>query len=79
MNDTNKKEFAFPSTFKSLSGEEQTHKWGMTMLDYFAAKAMPGLIARNWSSHKGTDEELVEIWARSSYRIADVMMKARAA
>jgi hypothetical protein len=50
---------------------------GMTLRDYFAAKAMPGLMARNWSSYTGTDEELIGVWARSSYAVADAMLKAR--
>ena len=42
---TNKPEFAFPSTFKSLSPEEeQVHRWGMTLRDYFAAKAMQAIL-----------------------------------
>lgn len=33
-------ESAFPSTFKSLHPHEhQQHRWGMTLLDYFAAHA----------------------------------------
>jgi hypothetical protein len=50
---------------------------GMTLRDYFAAKAMQGLMVRNWSSHTGTDEELIAIWARSSYAVAAAMLKAR--
>ena len=53
------------------------HVTGMTLRDYFAAKAMPGLMGRNWSNHKGTDEELIGLWARSSYAMADAMLKAR--
>lgn len=50
---------------------------GMGLRDYFAAKALPGLMGRNWSFHKGTDEELMEIWARASYFLADAMLAAR--
>ena len=50
---------------------------GMTLRDYFAAKAMQGLMGRNWSECKVTDEELIAIWARSSYGMADAMMKER--
>ena len=50
---------------------------GMTLRDYFAAKAMPGLMGRNWSHHTGTDEELITVWARSAYAVADAMLKAR--
>ena len=50
---------------------------GMTLRDYFAAKAMQGLMGRNWSHHAGTDEELIDVWARSAYAVADAMLKAR--
>ena len=50
---------------------------GMTLRDYFAAKALPGLMGRNWSNHTGTDLELIELWAASSYAIADAMLRAR--
>jgi len=52
---------------------------GMTLRDYFAAKVMQGLMARNWSHHTGTDEELIAVWARSAYGVADAMLKAREA
>lgn len=46
---------------------------GMTLRDYFAAKAMQGLLAnpetnRNWLEHDN---------ARYAYRQADAMLKAR--
>ena len=44
---------------------------GMTMRDYFAAKAMQGLISE--PSIQGTMEE----FANRAYAIADAMMKAR--
>ena len=50
---------------------------GMTLRDYFAAKAMPGLMSRNWSDFKGTDDELIQVWATSSYAIADALLAAR--
>jgi hypothetical protein len=62
---------------KEFEGKRLAMTEGLTMRDYFAAKAMQGLMARNWSSHKGTDEELIEVWAQSSYAVADAMLKAR--
>ena len=48
---------------------------GMTLRDYFAAKAMQGFIA--YAAHKGMytppDNEL----ATSAYQLADAMMEAR--
>jgi hypothetical protein len=50
---------------------------GLTLRDYFAAKAMPGLMGRDWSMFQGSDEELIDLWARSAYGVADAMIKAR--
>jgi len=48
---------------------------GITMRDYFAAKAMQGLMSRVWGDMPA--EELFNIWATSSYALADEMLKAR--
>jgi hypothetical protein len=70
MINTNQPESAFPSTFKSLSPEEgQAHRWGMTLRDYFAAKAMQGLLANN-----NIDAQQI---AKAAYIVADAMLKAR--
>jgi hypothetical protein len=48
---------------------------GMTLRDYFAAKAMQGLLAR-----MGNDKMNVhDVLAQRTYQIADAMMKAREA
>ena len=94
MIDTNQPESAFPSTFKSLSPEEgQVHRWGMTLRDYFAAKASEDDIAEH--SRKGFIEKYVfdlgngrkELRNREArltreqakYRYADAMLAAREA
>jgi hypothetical protein len=47
---------------------------GMTLRDYFAAKAMQGLVENaNW---RGMPEDAL---AKESYKLADAMLKARAA
>ena len=57
---------AFPRPF---SGTKQYAQEGMTLRDYFAAKAMQGIYARvDWS---------VEAVAERAYRQADAMLKAR--
>lgn len=43
---------------------------GLTMRDYFAAKAMQGLLA---SSVKGSEDQFAEY----SYKVADAMLRAR--
>lgn len=47
---------------------------GMTLRDYFAAKAMQGMLSENSGVRYPTDE-LVDF----AYKIADAMMKAREA
>jgi hypothetical protein len=58
----------FDEEYKKLYAAAQT---GMTLRDYFAAKAMQGLISNN-----GTNP--FEI-AKAAYVVADEMMKAREA
>ena len=71
MINTNQPESAFPSTFKSLSPEEgQAHRWGMTLRDYFAAKAMQAWLV-------GVNEPGGGRCADFAYRMADAMLKAR--
>jgi len=64
---------AFPAMHFDLAENEH----GMTLRDYFAAKAMQGFIA--YTAHKGMytppDDEL----AASAYQLADAMLKARKA
>jgi hypothetical protein len=48
---------------------------GMTLRDYFAAKAMQGLMGRAWGVMDA--DELFRTWANSAYTIADAMLKAR--
>jgi hypothetical protein len=60
---------------------------GMTLRDYFAAKALPALIAEpSWGeganpvfSRLGKDgKDEAEMFAKAAYRLADAMLKARA-
>jgi hypothetical protein len=57
---------AFPSVFD--------HERGMTLRDYFAAKAMQGLL----SDGVGKNAD-INIIASDAYLVADAMMKAREA
>ena len=57
------------------------HK-GMTMRDYFAAKALQGMSANPADVHDADQEtydEYVEEISRCAYKMADAMMKAREA
>jgi hypothetical protein len=73
MSNTNTGGPAFPAMHYDLADNEH----GLTMRDYFAAKAMQALIA--YATAKGIyvppDNEL----ASASYQLADAMMKARVA
>lgn len=69
--------FPFPASLYPDGSTHDPGDPGMSLRDYFAAKAMQGLMGRNWSECKVTDEELIAIWARSSYGMADAMMKER--
>ena len=74
MNNTNTGGPAFPRPF---SGTRQVAQEGMTLRDYFAAKAMQAFMARNWAHHQGTDQELIDTLALSAYIMADAMLRAR--
>jgi hypothetical protein len=55
--------------------DPNTHEFGMTLRDYFAAKAMQGFMA-NKSNPMHFQPEADASWA---YSIADAMLKAREA
>ena len=54
--------------------DQETNSRGMTLRDYFAAKAMHGIVAS--CIENGFNDDLV---SASSYRLADAMLKAREA
>ena len=64
---------AFPGPYANENGHIEVlfKQQGMTLRDYFAAKAMQGLCAGN-----STDAQLI---ARDAYVMADAMLKAREA
>jgi hypothetical protein len=70
MSNTNTGGPAFPGLHPS--SECRYKEEGMTLRDYFAAKAMQGLLA----STKVTDARIIAI---DAYEMADAMLKAREA
>ena len=64
---------AFPFTEMHTHGNPYTQWKGMTMRDYFAAKALQGLLAA-WT-HGVPESEAI---AQAAYSYADDMLKARA-
>jgi hypothetical protein len=79
MSNTNTGGPAFPSLpiVKEFEGKRLTMTEGLTLRDYFAAKAMQGLMGRVWGELP--PEELFKTWATSAYALADAMLKAREA
>lgn len=70
---------AFPSTHHNGWGEPEK---GMTLRDYFAAKAMQGMFANPDDSHENyalSYDDYVKEIARCAYKMADAMLKARKA
>ena len=72
---------AFPTpTF--WNGEQDGALFGMTLRDYFAAKAMQQTMiefSREWETHAYEQSTFLDWAAQRSYAMADAMMKARAA
>ena len=74
--------FAFPQTDFLEDGTTAHYgEAGMTLRDYFAAKAMQGLVAANWcadlrNDHYGESAGNSTV-ARDAYMIADAMLEAR--
>lgn len=65
---------AFPTSFSSDYPNEIVG--GMTLRDYFAAKAMQPLI-RGLSNFQSDDIAIIDNLAIDSFSIADAMLKAR--
>jgi hypothetical protein len=70
MSNTNTGGPAFPDPQENWRGEK-----GMTLRDYFAAKAMQGMLASGNLPKSVQDEELAVV----GYQVADAMLKVREA
>lgn len=69
---------AFP--FSPSDDSTIKHQLGMTLRDYFAAKAMQGLIScPDWRESAGEDVDMdaSDYTANAAYMMADAMLKAR--
>jgi hypothetical protein len=79
-NNTGGPAFPFPA-YTYPNGEINHGEGGMTLRDYFAAKAMQGLMGRSWANTATGKfpENLHDIWATAAYQMADAMLKAREA
>jgi hypothetical protein len=63
---------AFPTTYRNYDESISHDCTGMTLRDYFAAKAMQALVAKTVD-----EDEPAEIAAEAAYMFADAMMEAR--
>jgi hypothetical protein len=82
MSDINTGGPAFPSKKRIYKAGYPTAEFepvgGMTLRDYFAAKAMQSTLADNtYVERTETAAEWLAIVAKSSYEIADAMLSAR--
>lgn len=64
---------AFPNTIR-IDNEEFASLRGMTLRDYFAAKAMQGILSTVTNGKVD-----LEVFSAGAYAIADAMLKARQA
>jgi hypothetical protein len=62
---------AFP-TYHPIAGTMNLHADGMELRDYFAAKALQGLVAKAVSENQSA-----ETAAEAAYMFADAMIEAR--
>ena len=67
---------AFPFVCQGSTTAPEIY-YGMTLRDYFAAKAMQTLLGSEYTSEHGLHEGWMGALAVLSYRMADAMMKAR--
>ena len=63
---------AFPQHGFDPVAERFTSQGGMTLRDYFAAKALAGLLACGIQPQSGPD-----MYARDAYAVADAMIQER--
>jgi hypothetical protein len=76
MSNTNTGGSAFPFTDYDSHGDVMDIHSGMTLRDYFAAKAMQGMLA---SADSWINKDEVEDFATICYALADGMLKVREA
>lgn len=67
---------AFPLQYEGSQGSGTITQYGMTMRDYFAAKAMPVIMAD--LIQRNTEAEAADFAAVIAYKLADAMLRERA-
>ncbi len=69
---------AFPTSEWTADGEHIKEHHGMTLRDYFAAKALPSTVIVCVNDHRA-GKTYHEYCAEQSYKMADAMLEAREA
>jgi hypothetical protein len=66
---------------KAFPNPHRTDELGMTLRDYFAAKAMQGFLPDAFQEARANypAKRLTAFWAGMAYQLADEMLKAREA
>ncbi|MGY6240569.1 hypothetical protein ACW910_24305 (plasmid) [Burkholderia ambifaria] len=75
--DKTENRFYRESAFPELNPNRLNPNPGMTLRDYFAAKAMHAALASVKPGPMATHQEIAEIVAPIAYMIADAMLRAR--
>lgn len=68
---------AFPSMYDQTFEQNFGHEAGMTLRDYFAAKAMQGLMTACDNDGTWTATGISDEVAKNAYEVADAMLAAR--
>lgn len=68
---------AFPFTEKNSNGTHYHSFQGMTLRDYFAAKAMSGMVANADFDYSPLGDNSIKNVADDAYKLADAMIRAR--
>lgn len=81
MNTINDGGCAFPVWELNGSGQPEMTEFGMSLRDYFAAKALPAVYRMFWDDVRAFGATVTEDWriavALDAYKLADAMLKAR--
>lgn len=68
---------AFPTENAHQSSASTWHHEGMTLRDYFAAKAMAAVITGSMADGSHLSDGVEVIFSRAAYKFADAMLRAR--
>lgn len=75
INNDDTNAFPFPISANGIAEPDQSG--GMTLRDYFAAKAMQGALTTSGAPWLSPDKSCADSLARMAYEVADSMLEAR--